>query len=74
MTTVDASGGVRPAESVDISGEVVGRLLAIRVRPGDAVVPGQIVALIDDAAQRHVVEEQRAIVRDTENALEDRSR
>ena len=71
VTTVDASGVVRPAESVDISAEVVGRLLAIRVRPGDPVVPGQIVALIDDAAQRHIVEEQRAIVRDTESALED---
>lgn len=69
VATVEASGVVRPGESVDISAEVVGRLLEITVRPGDPVTPGQVVALIDDAIQRTIVEEQRAVVRDAETAL-----
>lgn len=69
VATVDASGVVRPGESVDISAEVVGRLLEITVRPGDPVEPGQIVARIDDATQRPIVEEQRAVVREAETAL-----
>ncbi|CAI8022224.1 Macrolide export protein MacA [Geodia barretti] len=71
LATVEASGVVRPEESVDISAEVVGRLLAIRVRPGDPVAPGQIVALIDDAIQRPIVEEQRAGLREAEAILAD---
>ncbi len=70
VATVDASGVVRPGESVDISAEVVGRLLEIAVGPGDAVAPGHVVALIDDATQRAIVEEQRAVVREAETALE----
>ncbi|MYI06084.1 MAG: efflux RND transporter periplasmic adaptor subunit [Gemmatimonadetes bacterium] len=69
VATVDASGVVRPGESVDISAEVVGRLLEVTVRPGDPVEPGQIVARIDDATQRPIVEEQRAVVREAETAL-----
>lgn len=69
VVTVDASGVVRPGESVDISAEVVGRLLEVTVRPGDPVDPGQIVARIDDATQRPIVEEQRAVVREAETAL-----
>ena len=69
VATVDASGVVRPGESVDISAEVVGRLLEVAVRPGDPVEPGQIVARIDDATQRPIVEEQRAVVREAETAL-----
>lgn len=69
VATVDASGVVRPGESVDISAEVVGRLLEVTVRPGDPVEPGQIVARIDDATQRPIVEEQRAMVREAETAL-----
>ena len=71
IATVEASGVVRPEESVNISAEVVGRLLAIRVRPGDPVAPGQIVALIDDAIQRPIVEEQRAGLREAEATLAD---
>ena len=71
LATVEASGVVRPEESVDISAEVVGRLLAIRVRPGDPVAPGQIVALIDDAIQRPIVEEQRAGLGEAEATLAD---
>ena len=67
--TVDASGVVRPGESVDISAEVVGRLLEVAVRPGDSVERGQIVALLDDATQKPIVEEQRAILREAETAL-----
>ena len=69
VATVDASGVVRPGESVDISAEVVGRLLQVAVRPGDPVTPGQVVALIDDATQQTLVEEQRAVVREAETAL-----
>ena len=69
VATVEASGVVRPGESVDISAEVVGRLLEVSVRPGDPVEPGQILARIDDATQRPIVEEQRAVVREAETAL-----
>ena len=69
VATVDASGVVRPGESVDISAEVVGRLLEVAVRPGDPVAPGQVVALIDDATQQTIVEEQQAVVREAETAL-----
>ena len=69
VATVDASGVVRPGESVDLSAEVVGRLLEVAVLPGDPVEPGQVVALIDDATQRTIVEEQRAIVREAEISL-----
>ena len=69
VATVDASGVVRPGESVDISAEVVGRLLEVTVRPGDPVQPGQIVALIDDATQRPIVEEHRAALREAETAF-----
>lgn len=71
VATVEASGVVRAAESVDLSAEVVGRLLEVRVRPGDSVVPGAIVALIDDATQRPIVEERRAALRQVETALAD---
>ena len=70
VAAVEASGVVRPGESVDISAEVVGRLLEVAVRPGDPVEPGQIVALIDDATQQPIVEEQRAILREARTALE----
>lgn len=69
VATVDASGVVRPGESVDLSAEVVGRLLEVAVRPGDPVEPGQVVALIDDATQRPIVEERRAMLREAETAL-----
>lgn len=69
VASVEASGVVRPSESVDISAEVVGRLLEVRVRPGDPIEPGQVVALIDDATQRPIVEERRAILREAETAL-----
>ncbi len=71
VSTVLASGVVRPEESVDLSAEVVGRLLEVRVVPGDRVEEGQIVALIDDATQRPIVEEQRAMLRSTRTDLED---
>ena len=71
VSTVEASGVVRAAESVDISAEVVGRLLEVRVRPGDSIEPGTIVALIDDATQRPIVEERRAALRQAESALAD---
>ena len=69
VASVEASGVVRPGESVDISAEVVGRLLEVAVRPGDPVAPGQVVALIDDATQKPIVEERRAILREAETAL-----
>ncbi len=69
VATVDAAGVVRPGESVDISAEVVGRLLDVTVRPGDPVEPGQVVALIDDATPQAIVEERRAAVREAETSL-----
>ncbi len=69
VATVDASGVVRPGESVDISAEVVGRLLDVTVRPGDSVEPGQVVARIDDATPQAIVEERRAAVREAETTL-----
>ncbi len=71
VATVQASGVVRPEESVDLSAEVIGRLLAVRVIPGDPVERGQVVALIDDATQRPIVEEQRALLRAAESDLAD---
>lgn len=71
VATVQASGVVRPEESVDLSAEVVGRLLEVRVVPGDPVERGRIVALIDDATQRPIVEEQRAMLRAAETDLAD---
>lgn len=46
VASVEASGVVRPGESVDISAEVVGPILEVTVRPGDPVEPGQVMELI----------------------------
>ena len=45
--TVSASGEVRPKRFVDISSNVSGRITHMRVREGDAVKRGQVLARID---------------------------
>jgi membrane fusion protein, macrolide-specific efflux system len=60
--TVAASGLIQPFEVVDVGAQVSGQLSTLRVKLGDRVKPGQLLAEIDDSRIRaRLVQGQAAI-------------
>jgi len=49
---IDASGTIRPIQTVNLSPKTSGRLLELYVEQGDAVQKGQVIARMDDAELR----------------------
>lgn len=61
VTTV---GSARGAQSVTLAPEVSGRLLALRVQPGDRVAVGDVMAELDAEAASLAVEKARLVLED----------
>jgi HlyD family secretion protein len=57
---VTASGHVQPATVVDISSDVAGRIMSIKVKEGDKVTKGQTLCILDDAQYRTQVDQLQA--------------
>lgn len=51
-TVLNASGYVTARRRATVASKITGRLVAVLVEEGDAVVEGQVLARLDDAAQR----------------------
>src|SRR5512140_820119 len=60
---VEAVGTVRAAQTSQLASQIMGAITSISVREGDRVRRGQVVALIDEAQQRAVVERASAGLR-----------
>jgi HlyD family secretion protein len=58
VAAVTASGRVQPRSKVDLSADITGRIVSLRVREGDVVTRGQLLLTIDPA--QYVAAVQRA--------------
>src|SRR5574343_1179579 len=47
--SIVASGRVRTPQRIEMSAQLAGRVVAVAVREGDAVTPGQVLLRLDDA-------------------------
>ena len=68
--TVDSSGSVQPAKSVDLSFQASGRIQEILVKSGDRVKAGQPLARVDDNDLRLEVQQAQADVQTAEAKLD----
>ena len=59
---MEAVGTVRAAQTSDLSSQMMGTIVEIRVREGDRVQRGQLVAAIDDAQPRAALDRATAVV------------
>ena len=59
---LEAMGTVRAAQSSDLASQMMGTIVEIRVREGDHVQRGQIVAVLDDAQPRAALDRSTAAV------------
>jgi RND family efflux transporter MFP subunit len=59
---LEAMGTVRAAQSSDLASQMMGTIVEIRVREGDRVQRGQIVAVLDDAQPRAALDRSTAAV------------
>ncbi len=57
---LEAVGTVRASQSSQVASQVMGNLIEIRVREGDRVRRGQVLALIDDAQPRAALDRATA--------------
>ncbi len=67
---ITAIGSARGVHALDLTPEVAGRLVALRVRPGDRVAAGDLVAELDDEAARLAAERARLVLADAQATLE----
>jgi len=65
------SGRVIPSDSVFLSPKVVGYIRAIRVKVGDRVRKGQVLAVLESSTIKPDVEKARAGLKEIEHALEE---
>lgn len=65
-----ASGSLSNEDEVLLSTEVIGKVSALYVKEGDAVMEGQLLLQIDDEALRAMVEQQQASVRMQQIAID----
>ncbi len=56
----EAVGTVRPAQSAQLSAQVIGNIVRLNVREGDRVGQGQVLAIIDDSQTRAAVDRATA--------------
>lgn len=62
VATVTGNGWIRPDRSVDVMADVIGRIVELRVREGDAVQAGDLLLRIDPAQYEAAVARARAAV------------
>jgi RND family efflux transporter MFP subunit len=66
---IEAMGTVRTVRTSDLASQVMGNIVDIRVREGDRVQRGQVLAVIDDAQPRAAVERAASALAATEHQL-----
>jgi len=67
---VSASGRVQPQTKVDITSEVTGEIIALRVKEGDQVNSGQLLIVLDTVRLRTEVDQARYALTEAEARLE----
>jgi RND family efflux transporter MFP subunit len=67
---VTAIGSARGIHAVDLTPEVAGRLVALRVAPGTRVAAGDLIAELDDEAARLAAERARLVLADAQATVE----
>lgn len=65
VSTVSATGTVKPANSVDISSQITATVKEIKVKENDTVKTGQVLAILEDKALETSVEQARYKVTNT---------
>ena len=60
ISSVTASGKVQPRTMVDLSADITGRIVSLRVREGDMVTKGQLLLRIDPAQYEAAVQRAEA--------------
>lgn len=70
VSTVRAPGRVQPAEYVNLSAQVPGRIIQLPVAEGDTVTRGQLLIRLDDTQYRAAVEASRAAVKSAQATYE----
>lgn len=70
VSTVRAPGRVQPAEYVNLSAQVPGRIIDLPVAEGDTVTKGQLLIRLDDTQYRAAVEASRAAVKSAQATYE----
>jgi HlyD family secretion protein len=68
-STITAPGRIRAVASVDISAEVPGRVIELKVAEGDSVAAGALLLRLDDAQYKSRVDQARAARRSTQASL-----
>jgi HlyD family secretion protein len=66
VSTVRSPGRVQPAEYVNLSAQVPGRIIDLAVEEGDTVKPGDLLIRLDDTQYRADVENARASAKSAE--------
>ncbi len=64
VETVEATGTLRPVRLVAVGAQVSGRITAMKVKVGDAVKAGDLVATIDDLTQENALKSAEAALVD----------
>lgn len=70
VSTVRAPGRVQPAEYVNLSAQVPGRIILLPVAEGDTVTRGQLLIRLDDTQYRAALESSRAAVKSAQATYE----
>jgi len=68
-STITAPGRIRAVASVDISAEVPGRVIELKVAEGDSVRAGDLLLRLDDAQYRSRVDQAQAGLKSTQASL-----
>jgi membrane fusion protein, macrolide-specific efflux system len=65
-SSVLATGTLRPKKLVAIGAQATGRILSLKVQPGQKVKAGEVVALIDSTTQQNQLDKAQATLRQNE--------
>lgn len=66
---LEAVGTVRSSQTAQVASQMMGNILQVRVREGDRVARGQILAVLDDSQPRAAVEQSSAAVTSAEQEV-----
>ena len=67
--SIVASGRVRTPQRIEMSAQLTGRVVAVTVREGDAVTPGQVLLRLDDAELKAALAQAQAGLAQSEARL-----